>query len=74
MKLGHFYYLPCFVFCSVDTKANDFVCIDDTKFKHFVDSKNFFVKDCAVPGMCFTRKPPNKNPCIGKERALEIDT
>lgn len=57
----------------VKVKANDFVCIDNTKFKHFVDPTTFFVKSCAVPGMCFTRKPPAKNPCIGKERALEID-
>lgn len=54
-------------------KANDFVCIDDTKFKHFVDSENFFVKSCSSPGLCFTRVPPNKNPCIGEQRAREID-
>jgi hypothetical protein len=53
--------------------ANDFVCIDDTKFKHFVDSENFFVKSCSSPGLCFTRVPPNKNPCIGEQRAREID-
>lgn len=53
-------------------KANDHVCIDDTRFMHFVSSINFFVKSCPK-GLCFTRVPPNKNPCIGKELALSID-
>jgi hypothetical protein len=53
-------------------KANDFACLDDTRFMHFVDPVNFFVKSCPS-GLCFTRKPPAKNPCIGKDRAIEID-
>lgn len=52
---------------------NDFVCIDDTRFRQFITSTDFVVKSCAVPGSCFTRVPPNKNPCIGRERAQEID-
>ncbi len=52
---------------------NDFACVDDTNFKHFITSTEFVVKSCAVPGSCFTRVPPNKNPCIGKELAQQID-
>ncbi|KAJ2997121.1 hypothetical protein HDV02_005862 [Globomyces sp. JEL0801] len=50
---------------------NSFECIDDTKFKQFVG--NSFVINSCPPGFCFTRNPPNKNPCIGRERALAID-
>lgn len=53
--------------------ANDFVCIDDTSFKHFISPTDFVIKRCAVPGSCFTRKPPKGNPCIGKELAQQID-
>lgn len=54
-------------------KANEFECIDDTRFRHYVDSQNFFIKSCSAPGLCFTRTPPSRNPCIGKTRAEEID-
>lgn len=54
-------------------KANDFECIDDTSFRHYIDSDNFVIKRCASSGLCFTRNPPNKNPCIGKVLALQID-
>ena len=53
-------------------KANDFECIDDTSFKHFTSATDFVVNKCAQ-GMCFTRNPPAKNPCVGKENALRID-
>ncbi len=53
-------------------QANDHVCIDDTKFMHFVSPVKFFVKSCP-PGFCFTRSPPSKNPCIGKEATIKID-
>jgi hypothetical protein len=53
-------------------KAGDFVCIDDTQFKHFVSSDKFVVESCP-PGFCATRNPPNKNPCIGKANADRID-
>lgn len=52
---------------------NSFKCIDDTKFKQFIDSSGNFVVNSCPPGFCFTRNPPIKNPCIGKERALKID-
>jgi hypothetical protein len=53
-------------------KAGDFVCIDDTQFKHFISSDNFVVESCP-PGFCATRNPPNKNPCIGQANADRID-
>jgi hypothetical protein len=53
-------------------KAGDFICIDDTQFKHFVSSDKFVVESCP-PGFCATRNPPNKNPCIGKANADRID-
>lgn len=85
MKVSQILFLPIMLLCKPTCnckeikdnpskfKANEFECIDDTKFKHFVDSTNFFVKECPK-GLCFTRNPPFKNPCIGKERALEIDS
>lgn len=51
---------------------NSFVCIDDTHFKHFITANNFVIQSCP-PGMCFTRNPSIKNPCIGKTLALQID-
>ncbi|KAJ3303985.1 hypothetical protein HDV03_003223 [Kappamyces sp. JEL0829] len=50
----------------------DFECIDDTKFKQFTSATSFIVQSCP-PGFCATRNPPFKNPCIGKQRAAEID-
>jgi hypothetical protein len=54
--------------------ANQFQCVDDTRFKHFIssDPNNFVFGNCP-PGFCQTRKPRNKNPCIGAERAAQID-
>ena len=54
-------------------KANDFFCINNTFFMHFVDNNGNFVVNQCPKGLCFTRFPPNKNPCIGRIRALEID-
>lgn len=51
---------------------NDFECIDDTQFRHYISDTNFVINNCP-PGLCFTRSPPNQNPCIGKELALQID-
>lgn len=51
---------------------NSFVCIDDTNFKHFIDANNFVIQQCP-PGLCFTRSPSTKNPCIGKFLAEQID-
>ena len=57
-----------------DFKANDFECIDDTRFRHYTNNQgDFVIQSCAVAGLCATRTPPSKNPCIGKERAAEID-
>ncbi|EGF81150.1 hypothetical protein BATDEDRAFT_87822 [Batrachochytrium dendrobatidis JAM81] len=53
-------------------KAGEFVCIDDTKFMQFTSPTAFVVMSCP-PGFCFTRKPPIKNPCIGKANAQRID-
>ena len=53
-------------------QAGDFQCIDDTKFKQFTSATSFVVNSCP-PGFCVTRSPPKKNPCIGKEKALQID-
>ena len=54
-------------------QAGDFECIDSTKFKLFTSSTGSFVVNSCPPGFCFTRSPPKKNPCIGKDRALVID-
>lgn len=54
-------------------QAGDFECIDSTKFKLFTSSTGSFVVNSCPPGFCFTRSPPKKNPCIGKDRALAID-
>lgn len=51
---------------------NDFECIDDTQFRHYISDTDFVINNCP-PGLCFTRSPPNQNPCIGKELALQID-
>lgn len=51
---------------------NDFECIDDTQFRHYISDSNFVINNCP-PGLCFTRSPPNQNPCIGKDLALQID-
>ena len=53
-------------------KANTFECIDDTQFKLFTSNSDFIVQSCPK-GQCFTRKPPNKNPCVGKANAQRID-
>jgi hypothetical protein len=53
-------------------KSGDFVCIDDTQFKHFVSADKFVVESCP-PGFCATRNPPSKNPCIGQANADRID-
>ncbi|KAL2917100.1 hypothetical protein HK105_203164 [Polyrhizophydium stewartii] len=57
---------------AVTFKAGDFQCIDDTRFKHFT-SETAFVEGRCPAGLCFTRSPPLKNPCIGKEAAQRID-
>jgi hypothetical protein len=56
----------------IATKANDNICVDDTTFRKFTSATDFVLQQCP-PGLCFTRNPPVKNPCIGRERALAID-
>ncbi|KAL2917163.1 hypothetical protein HK105_203227 [Polyrhizophydium stewartii] len=57
---------------AVAFKAGDLQCIDDTRFKHFT-SETAFVEGRCPAGLCFTRSPPLKNSCIGKEAAQRID-
>lgn len=53
-------------------KANDFVCVDTTTFKHFTSPSDFVLGQCPA-GLCFTRVPPAKNPCVGQANAQRID-
>jgi hypothetical protein len=54
--------------------ANTFQCIDDTRFQHCVGPTDtrIFVNSCPA-GLCATRTPATGNPCIGRERAAQID-
>jgi hypothetical protein len=52
--------------------ANTFHCIDDTKFQQCIGGDQFVINSCPA-GICATRHPANKNPCVGAARALEID-
>ena len=54
-------------------KTNTFQCIDNTEFKHFINENGDFVTNKCPEGFCFTRVPPNKNPCIGEELARQLD-
>ena len=56
----------------VGQDANTFHCIDDTSFELCTGGDRFVVESCPK-GFCATRHPANKNPCIGAERAKEID-
>lgn len=56
----------------ISCAIGDFECIDDTQFKHFTSDTAFVIQSCPR-GFCFTRNPKLKNPCIGKDRALQID-
>lgn len=49
-------------------QAGDFQCVDTTNFLHFT-SATASVPGACPHGLCFTRTPPNKNPCIGKDAA-----
>jgi hypothetical protein len=51
---------------------NTFQCIDDTQFRMFTGNGQSIVGSCP-PGFCFTRTPPNKNPCVGRANAQRID-
>ena len=52
--------------------SNTFHCLDDTRFQLCTGNDEFVVRSCPV-GLCATRSPANKNPCIGRERAAKID-
>jgi hypothetical protein len=56
----------------VGQAANTFHCIDDTKFQQCTGNGTFVVNSCP-PGLCATRHPAEKNPCIGAARATQID-
>jgi hypothetical protein len=53
--------------------ANSFHCLDDTRFQLCTGNGTFVVESCAAAGLCATRHPATKNPCIGADRAKEID-
>jgi hypothetical protein len=57
---------------SLAMSIGEFECIDDTKFKLFTSTNDFVINSCP-PGLCATRTPKFKNPCIGRDRATEID-
>jgi hypothetical protein len=52
--------------------ANNFICIDDTRFQHCVGDSRIFVNSCPV-GLCATRSPANQNPCVGRALAAQLD-
>jgi hypothetical protein len=52
--------------------ANSFHCIDDTKFQLCTGDGTFVVNSCPR-GLCATRHPAIRNPCVGADRAREID-
>jgi len=56
----------------VKQAANTFHCTDDTRFELCTGGDNFVVNSCPQ-GLCATRHPANKNPCVGADRAREID-
>ena len=52
--------------------ANTFQCIDDTSFQHCIGNDQFVVNSCPK-GLCATRHPANQNPCVGADRAAQLD-
>lgn len=52
--------------------ANTFQCIDNTSFQHCTGNGGFVVKSCPAD-LCATRTPATQNPCVGRERAEELD-
>jgi PPE-repeat protein len=56
----------------VNQAANTFHCIDDTRFELCTGNGTFVVNSCP-PGLCATRHPPERNPCVGAARATQID-
>ena len=52
--------------------ANTFHCVDDTRYQQCIGGDQFVVNSCPA-GLCATRHPASKNPCVGAARALEID-
>jgi hypothetical protein len=52
--------------------ANTFQCIDDTRFQHCIGGDQFAEGSCPA-NLCATRTPSSGNPCIGRDRAREID-
>ena len=54
-------------------QANTFHCLDETRFELCTGFNSGFVIESCPPGLCATRHPPDKNPCVGAARATEID-
>jgi hypothetical protein len=57
----------------VGQAANTFHCLDDTRFELCTGVGTGFVIESCPPGLCATRHPPSRNPCIGAARATQID-
>jgi hypothetical protein len=57
----------------VGQAANTFHCLDDTRFELCTGVGSGFVVESCPPGLCATRHPASKNPCIGAARATQID-
>jgi len=53
--------------------GNTFHCLDDTRFELCTGFNDGFVIESCPPGLCATRHPANKNPCVGAARATQID-
>jgi hypothetical protein len=57
----------------VGQAGNTFHCLDDTRFELCTGFNSGFVIESCPPGLCATRHPANKNPCVGAARATQID-
>jgi hypothetical protein len=53
--------------------GNTFHCLDDTRFELCTGVGSGFVIESCPPGLCATRHPADRNPCIGAARATTID-
>jgi hypothetical protein len=51
--------------------GNTFHCLDSTRFELCTGFNNGFVIESCPPGLCATRHPADRNPCVA--RAAQID-
>jgi hypothetical protein len=56
----------------VNQAANTFHCLDDSRFQLCTGNGTFVVESCPAH-LCATRHGPEKNPCVGADRAAQID-